>query len=85
MIASMGEIANQSETFNMTSPFNVTSPLLNATSSDPEEEERRIARLNEIQIVRVVFLVIVTAIILVSIGKMIFQLLVRFAVKHDER
>ncbi|KAK9504533.1 hypothetical protein O3M35_010849 [Rhynocoris fuscipes] len=42
------------------------------------------ARFNEIQIIKAVFLAVVTIIILISICKMIFQLFVRYAGKQDK-
>lgn len=59
---------------------------LNATNnSNTAENDAAKARFNEIQIIKAIFLAVVTIIILISICKMVFQLFVRYTVKEDDR
>jgi hypothetical protein len=58
--------------------------------SSPEETDHSdqitpsMSRLHEFQIIKAVVLAAVTVVILISICKMVFQLFVRYTVKHDK-
>lgn len=58
----------------------------NSTASTiSTEEEQRTKKLHEFQIIKAVVLAAVTAIIMFSVCKMIFQLFVRYSGKQDDR
>ncbi|PSN32977.1 hypothetical protein C0J52_24869 [Blattella germanica] len=55
-----------------------------AASSDGSQTTASMSRLHEFQIIKAVVLAAVTVVILISICKMVFQLFVRYTVKHDK-
>lgn len=48
-------------------------------------EEQKIRKLHEFQIIKAVVLAVVTAIIMFSVCKMVFQLFIRYSGKQDDR
>jgi hypothetical protein len=62
---------------------NTTMPSVETTMSSLEEQ--KIRKLHEFQIIKAVVLAVVTAIIMFSVCKMVFQLFIRYSGKQDDR
>jgi hypothetical protein len=65
----------------------VSGNMTNSSSPEVDYSDQMppsISRLHEFQIIKAVVLAAVTVVILISICKMVFQLFVRYTVKHDK-
>lgn len=63
---------------------NSTTATVGSTTSSYDEEQK-IKKMHEFQIIKAVVLAVVTVIIMFSVCKMVFQLFIRYSDKQDDR